>query len=85
MPNPQNLKPWAKGQSGNPKGRPREYFSYIELAEMAGTGTVPREKFSVYIEKAMNRIGKDRNAYERYLQSRQDKRESVGNPKADKA
>jgi len=44
-----------------------------------------RKYLKFYIEKFATRIGKDRNAYERYLQSRQDKRESVGRSKADKA
>jgi hypothetical protein len=37
MANPQNLKPWPKGTSGNPAGRPRNTKLTAAFREMLGT------------------------------------------------
>lgn len=46
-PNPQNLrKPWKKGESGNPKGRPPKGQAFADLLEMIEANPGSRQKIA---------------------------------------
>jgi hypothetical protein len=71
MANAQNLKPYAKGQTGNPQGRPKKIFSAIaaELMERGHEPATPRavkEAFEILLALPYSELeeiagGKDRD------------------------
>ena len=69
MANDKNLKPWKKGQSGNPEGRPRKSFASINK-ELESKGVVKLSKsdlLDAYAlifntdEETLKDIAKDKN------------------------
>ena len=67
MPNPQNLKPFQKGTSGNPKGRPKSFKQLRALVVSIASEVVDKEQTITRIENMIREMLKSDNPADRAL------------------